>query len=92
MLNLAIAVDVDRNGHSVVETNAGDILVAPRWPQDCEFQIVSYRKGDRTARIVYYDELSEDIGHALDVIQRERCLGRTKPDWFIRLQEAAATW
>jgi hypothetical protein len=92
MLNLAIAVDIDRNGDSVIETNTGDILAAPSWPQDCEFQIVSYRKGSRTARIVYHDALSEDIGHALDVIARGGFLGRSKPDWFVRLQEAATTW
>jgi len=92
MLNLAIAVNVDRNGNSIIETNTGDTLVVPRWPQDCEFQIVSYSKGDRTARVVHYDTLSEDIGHALDVIERGGCLGRNKPDWFGRLQEAAAAW
>ena len=92
MLNLAIAVDVDRSGNSVIETNTGDVLVAPRWPQDCEFQIVSYRKGNRTARVVDYDTLSKDIGYALDAIERNGCIGRSKPDWFIRLQEAAAAW
>lgn len=91
MLNLAIAVDVDRDGNSVVETNAGDILIAPRWPQDSEFQIVSYSKRSRTACVVRHDTLSEDIGRALDLIERGGLLGHRKPDWFVRLKEAVVT-
>ena len=91
MLNLAIAIDVDRDNNSIVETNSGEKLVAPDWPQDCEFQIVSYRKSNRTARVVDYFTLSEDISHALDAIERSSFLGRSKPDWFLRLKEAAAT-
>ncbi len=89
MLNLAIAVDIDRERNSVIETNTGEILVAPDWPQDCEFQIVSYSKGSRIAHIVHYDTLSEDIGKALDVIEHGDFLGRSKPDWFARLKAVA---
>jgi hypothetical protein len=89
MLDLAIAVDIDRNNNPIVETNSGDKLVAPRWPQDCEFQAVSYRKGTRTCRVVYLGELSKDIGQALALIERTGLVGETNSDWFIRLQELA---
>lgn len=89
MLNLAIEVDVDQHGNSVIQTNTGDILMAPGWPRDCEFQIVSYRKQKRIARVVHYDTLSKDIDRALEMIKRARLIGRSKPKWFVRLQEAA---
>ena len=92
MLNLAIAVDVDRNNNSVIETNSGDTFVAPNWPQDCESQVVSYRKGNRTCHVVSLETLSDDIGQALTLIQRSGLLAGRKPDWFVRLKELAVTW
>jgi hypothetical protein len=89
MLNRAIAVDADRNNNSIIETDAGDILVAPDWPQDCESQIVSYRKGSRTCKVVYLEQLSEDINQALSLINRSGVVGRKKPEWFVRLHELA---
>lgn len=91
MLNLAIAVDVDRDENSVIETNSGDTLVAPNWPQDCEFQVVSYRKGSRTCRVVHLETLSDDIGQALTFIERSGFVSGKKPDWFVHLKELAAT-
>jgi hypothetical protein len=91
MLNLAIAVDVDRNDNSVIETNSGDTLVAANWPQDCESQVVSYRKGSRTCRIVHLETLSDDIGQALKLIERSGFVGGKKPNWFVRLHELAVT-
>ena len=89
MLNLAIAVDFDRDDNSVIETNSGDMLVAPNWPQDCESQVVSYRKGRRTCRIVHLETLSKDIGQALTLIERGGLVDGKKTDWFVRLQESA---
>jgi hypothetical protein len=90
MLNRAIAVDIDRNNNSIIETDTGDTLVAPDWPQDCESQIVSYQKGSRTCRVVHLEILSEDINQALTLIKRSGFVARKKPDWFVRLQELAA--
>lgn len=91
MLNLAIAVDVDRDNNSIIETNSGDTLVAPDWPQDCESQVVSYRKGSRTCRVVHLESMAEDVGQALTLIERSGLFSGKKPDWFVRLHELAAT-
>lgn len=90
MLNLAIAVDIDRDNNSIIETNSGDTLVAPKWPQDCESQVVSYRNGSRTCHIVDLEMLADDIGQALILIERTNFIAGNKPDWFLRLQELAA--
>ena len=89
MLNLAIAMDIDRNNNSIVETNSGDTLVAPDWPQDCEFQVVSYRKGGRTCRVVRIRELTGDIGQALALIEGAGLVAKKNADWFVRLREYA---
>lgn len=89
MLNLAISVDVDRNNNSIIETNSGDTLVAPDWPQDCESQVISYQKGSRTCRIVHLDTLSGDISRALALIENSDLIAGRKPDWFVRLKELA---
>ena len=89
MLNLAIAVDVNRQKESIVETNSGEVLVAPRWPQDCEAQVVSYRRGNRTCRIVYLGTLAQDIGEALTLIDQAGLLQRSKPDWYLRLRDCS---
>jgi hypothetical protein len=90
MLNLAIAVDIDRNNNSVVETNSGDLFVAPDWPQDCESQVVSYRKKGRTCRVVRLETLAQDIGQALTLIEKAGLVAGKKPDWFLRLHKSAA--
>lgn len=90
MLNLAIAVDIDRDNNSIIETNSGDTLVAPKWPQDCESQVVSYQNGSRTCNIVNLETLADDINQALALIERANFIGGNKPDWFVRLQELAS--
>jgi hypothetical protein len=91
MLNLAIAVDIDRNNNSIIETNSGDTFVAPDWPQDCESQVVSYQKGSHTCRVVHLESFSEDVGQALTFIERAGLFAGKKPDWFVRLHELAGT-
>ena len=91
MLNLAIAVDIDQKDNSIIETNSGDTLVAPDWPQDCESQVVSYRKGSRTCHVVRLETLSNDISQALALIERFNFVAGKKPDWFVRLQKLAGT-
>lgn len=90
MLNLAIAVGADRSDNSIIETNSGDTLLAPDWPQDCESQVVSYRKGSRTCRVVRLETVSSDIGQALKLIESAGLLGEGKADWFVRLRDLAA--
>jgi len=90
MLNLAIAVDVDRDDNSVILTNSGDRLVAPDWPQDCESQVVSYRNGSSTCSVVHLETLSGDISKALTLIECSGFVAGKKPDWFVRLEELAA--
>lgn len=90
-MNLAIAVDTDRNENPIVETNSGDALVAPDWPQDCEFQVVSYRNGSRTCRVVHLKTVCEDLGQALTLIGRAGLIAEKDADWFVRLPEWAAT-
>lgn len=90
MLNRAIAVDIDRHNNSIIETDTGDILVAPDWPQDCESQIVSYRTGSKTCRVVSLETLSEDIREAMALIESSGCFAGKKPDWFIRLKKLVA--
>ena len=90
MINLAIAVDFDRHNRSIIETNSGEILVSPDWPQDCESQVVSYRKGGREGHVVNLELLAEDIRQALAVIGEAHSFGRKRPDWFTRLQNVSA--
>jgi hypothetical protein len=91
MLKLAIAVDTDRDDNPIIETNSGETLVAPKWPQDCESQVVSYRSGSPTCHIVDLETLADDISRALALIDRKKCIAGNKPDWFVRLQELTGT-
>jgi hypothetical protein len=90
MVNLAIAMDIDRDNNSIIETNCGKRLVAPGWPQDCEAQLVSYRKKGRVGRVVRLDTLTNDIREALALIEQQGAFATKKPDWFFRLQKIAA--
>ena len=91
MLNLAIALDINRDNDSIVETNSGVTLVAPDWPQDCESQVVSYRNGSETCRVVCLETLSKDIVQALASIERAGLVAGKKTDWFVRLQQLVVT-
>src|SRR6266516_2916849 len=88
MIDLAISMDIDRHGITIVETNRGRRLKAPRWPQDCEFQVVSF---DHSAHcdVVRPETLAADIALALAALKEAGVMKRRKPDWFHRLERCS---
>lgn len=90
MINIAIAMDIDRDNNSIIETNCGKQLVARDWPQDCEAKLVSFRKKGRIGRVIHLEALTEDIREALELIEQQSALATKKPTWFLRLQKIAA--
>jgi hypothetical protein len=85
MLALAIPVNIDHRGNTIVETNAGSELRASQWPQDSEFQLVAFRPTSKTCQVVWTDQLAEDIAKALERLDIEAGSRETKPDWYRRL-------
>lgn len=85
MLDLAIAIGADGDGTSLIETNNGEKLRAPRWPQDCEFQLVAFGPEAKTCSVVWTEELVDDIRHALSALDQTKSLKGKKPDWYSRL-------
>jgi hypothetical protein len=86
MLALAIPVDIDTRGNTIIETNAGRELTAPRWPQDSEFQLVAFRPSGKTCQVVWTEQLAEDIGKVLELLDTTDIYHGAKPDWYQRLQ------
>lgn len=89
MLDLAISIDTDARGTTVIETNHGVQLKAPRWPQDCEFQLVAFNPSGKTCNVIRTEHLAEDIGRALTALASSAALKGRKPDWFRRLERCA---
>lgn len=89
MLDLAIPVDTDANGITVIETNRGEPLKAPRWPQDCEFQLVAFSPLGKICEVIWTEQLAEDIGKALTTLDNTGVLQDRKPDWYRRLTSCA---
>lgn len=87
MLALAIPIDIDGRGNTIVETNAGHQLKAPRWPQDSEFQLVAFRPSSRTCQIIWADQLAEDIAKVLELLDKLGVHRKSKPDWRQRLKK-----
>jgi hypothetical protein len=85
MLDLAIPMDENRNGETIVETNHGKRLVAPDWPSDYEFRLVAFSPKGRVCKVVDAGSLSEDIAQALMSIDRSGNAGLRKTDWYRRL-------
>jgi hypothetical protein len=85
MLDLAISIDTDARGTSVIETNGGKKLKAPRWPQDCEFQLVAFNPSGKVGDVITTEELAEDMSCALRTLQESGLMIGTKPDWYKRL-------
>jgi hypothetical protein len=90
MLKLAIPIESDRTGATVVETNDGSVLRVTDWPQDCEFQLVAFSPRGRKARLVFTDQLAEDIRRALSEMDTAGLIPREKPDWYRRLVQCAS--
>src|SRR6266446_5906857 len=85
MLDLAIPMEDEHKGNTIVETNHGDRLVAPDWPHDCEFQLVTFSPKGRRCKVVYINELSKDIAEALKMIDDLGIRGERKPEWYRNL-------
>ncbi|MGO9246744.1 MAG: hypothetical protein ACLPT4_09405 [Verrucomicrobiia bacterium] len=89
MLDLAISVDTDSGRATVIETNRGVKLKAPRWPQDCDFQLVAFAPSGKNCEVIWTENLAEDIGRALMSLDRSAALKGRKPDWYLRLKRCA---
>ena len=89
MLDLAISVDTDRNGTTIIETNHGVRLKAPKWSQDCEFQLVAFSPSARTCQAISAEQLADDIRKALAALENVGVLKPRKADWHRRLRRYA---
>lgn len=85
MLELAIPIDVDRRGNTIVETNSGRELTAPGWPQDSEFQLVAFPPSASSCEVVWIEQLAEDIANAMELLDTAGIHADAKPDWHQRL-------
>jgi len=85
MLDLAISVNTDKHGATVVETNRGVELKAPRWPQDCDFQLIAFSPVGKTCQVIWTEQLTEDIRRALTALDQQGGIHGKKPDWYRRL-------
>jgi hypothetical protein len=85
MLDLAISMDTDRSGTTVIETNRGERLKALGWPQDCDFQLVAFDPTVRSCTVVWTEELAKDIGKALKALDEVGAPTGRKPDWYRHL-------
>ena len=86
MLDLAIPMDEDRKGNTIVETNHGIQLVAPDWPGDSEFRLVTFSPKGRICEVVEADYLAEDIANALAAIDNVGNVNVRRTDWYLRLK------
>jgi len=89
MIDLAISIESDTRGTAVIETNHGVKLKAPRWPQDCDFQIVAFRPSGKTCEIVWTEQLADDIAKALMMLDNANVMESAKPGWYRRLSLCA---
>jgi hypothetical protein len=85
MLDLAIPIDIDRRGNTIVETNSGRELKAPGWPQDSEFQLVAFHPSSSSCEVVWIEQLAGDIANALELLDTVGIQRDAKADWHQRL-------
>lgn len=90
MLDLAISTNTDTRGTSVIETNRGAELKAPGWPQDCDFQLVAFSPSGKTCKVIWTQQLAQDIATALAALGDAGALRGKKPDWYRRLAHYAS--
>lgn len=89
MLDLAIKIDTDPTNTTIIETNNGVELLAPDWPQDCDFQLVAFDPSGESCEVISADGLAEDIGEALTTLEKAAAFEGGKPDWYRRLERYA---
>ncbi len=87
MLDLAIAVDHDRQMATIVETNHGRSLKAPGWPQDSDFHLVAFDPSQNSCEVVTASELAADISKLVQLVASQRILRGNKPAWLKRLEK-----
>jgi len=90
MIDLAICVDDDARGVTIVETNHGDHLAAPKWPQDSDFRLVAFSPRAKVCDLIAPRELARDIGLALEALEPTLPPVGKKPEWYRRLRKCAA--
>lgn len=90
MIDLAISIDDDAHGVTIVETNNGNRLAAPNWPQDSDFRLVAFRPGAKGCDVIAPEELAQDIAVALEVVEMTFDHKKKKPEWYRRLKKYAA--
>jgi hypothetical protein len=84
MLSLGIPIDFDDAGNTIVDLNIGRELKARDFPQDSEFQLLAFRPTGKTCKVVWVEELAQDIGEALAELERTG-FKQAKSDWYRRL-------
>ena len=89
MLDLAISINTDAKGTTIIETDHGIKLKAPRWPQDSDYRLVAFSPSGKTCDIIWPKNLAGDIGQALRALQAPGTLKGRKPDWYRRLAHYA---
>ena len=90
MIDLAISIGSDSHGTTVIETNCGRRLKAPRWPLDCDMQLVAFSRSGLTCNIVWTELLASDIARALAELRDAGVVSEQKPEWFRRLSRCSA--
>src|SRR5437870_5276876 len=69
MIDLAISIDEGPLGVTIVETNHGDRLAAPKWPQDSDFRLVVFSPRAKECDVIAPRELARDIARALEAVK-----------------------
>jgi hypothetical protein len=90
MIDLAISIDDNPRGVTIIETNHGNRLLAPAWPQDSDFRLVVFRPNAKECEVIPPGELACDIARALELIERNIGRMSKKPDWYRRLKKCAS--
>jgi hypothetical protein len=87
MIDLAISIGDDENGTTVIETNHGDHVASPNWPQDSDFRLVAFTPGAKKCDVIRPEILARDIALAVQVLKKVPETAREQPDWYRRLLE-----
>ncbi len=90
MIDLAITIDDDVRGRTIIETNNGNQLACPHWPQDSDFRLVAFFPRGKQCEVIIPSQLADDIALAVRALETVPQVGRTRPEWYQRLRKCAA--
>ncbi len=90
MIDVAISIDENSHGDTFLETNHGDRMAAPAWPQDSDFRLVAFDPEAKECDVIWPADLASDIASALEALRPVLRTSRKKPDWYQRLKKCAA--